>query len=98
MMTHEEHIQAHCDSMARRQRKMIVAGRVITACALTLAAIVAITCLSSCGLITPKCTAEDHAWPRWSQARPNVWGDTILRRKCKACGWIDTRKSNPCGL
>jgi hypothetical protein len=54
---------------------------------------------TSCGLITPKCTAKDHSWPKWQQrARTDVWGDITLQRKCKNCGWIDARKTNPCGL
>ena len=36
----------YVEECQRRQRKMIVAGRVIMACAITLAAIVAITYLS----------------------------------------------------
>ena len=36
----------YVDQYHRRQRKMIVAGRLITACAVILAAIVAITILS----------------------------------------------------
>ncbi len=66
---------------------------------ITIAILTLCTLSASCGLITPKCTAEDHSWPKWKQ-RPttNVWGEASLQRKCKNCGWIDERKTNPCGL
>ena len=65
----------------------------------TIAILILAALSSSCGLITPKCTAKNHSWPQWKQrATTDVWGETILQRKCTNCGWIDERKTNPCGL